>query len=182
MRVSEVRTNSVMTKSNTQANYANKQAFSANTSLVTKKSIIFSVGRAILESEEFLNKLKPVARIRKAIAKANYKSPEDIRLENLVKKHRLEKELQQHNQVISDYKNKEIIPRETKLNEVIKDVLDTPLTNEEINELFRTPPFTNEQINEIVRNGRKSNSTSSFKPLTSEEINELFRKGRKTQK
>lgn len=126
MRVSEVRTNTVgITKSNTKANYANKQAFSALPYVSKTTSRVFSVGRVICEAEEFLSKLNPVAGVKKAIVKANYKSPEDIRIENLVKKHRLEREIKQQNQVIEDYKNKEIIPREEQLKELTKSISDS---------------------------------------------------------
>lgn len=121
MKVNEVRTNYngvINAKTKTKANYANKQAFLANTSLVTKKSIIFSVGRAILEAEDFLIKHNPVAAIKKAIAKANYKSPEDIRIENLVKKYRLERQLRLQNQEISDLKTQKVLPLENQLKEV----------------------------------------------------------------
>lgn len=102
----------------------NKQAFYALPYISKTTGRAFSVGRAILDAEDFLINLNPVAVIRKAIAKANYKSPEDIRIENLVKKYRLEREIKQQNQVIEDYKKQMIIPRENQLKEVIQNISD----------------------------------------------------------
>lgn len=67
MRVSEIRRNTVSTtKTNTKAkafNYAPKQAFEA--SLVSKKGIIFSVGRAICPVLEFFEKMNPAKLFKK---------------------------------------------------------------------------------------------------------------------
>lgn len=168
MRVNEVRTNKVgVTKSNTKANFANKQAFLALPYVSKTISRVFSVAEKIYNFGSALNKLynripvvkdykealaankrlkaslanlnkgldtlqesgevfnNSAASSRKATAKANYKSPEDIRIENLVKKVRLEWELMKHNKVIEDYRNKEIIPRENQLKEVIQSISDS---------------------------------------------------------
>lgn len=65
MRVNEIRTNSVVTKSSTKANYANKQAFSALPYVSKTTSRVFTIGQAFYKVAEFFEKFNPFVKSKK---------------------------------------------------------------------------------------------------------------------
>lgn len=146
MRVNEARTNKIAAINvTTKANYANKQAFLAIPYISKGTSRVFSIAQKLHDFGTYINKnfnpiviMKNIKKTKAAILnlKVEVRSL-DLQKEILSKKLQLKK--------------LELMENHAKLSKSFF----KPLTNEEINELFRTPPFTNEQINEIFRNGLK---------------------------
>lgn len=136
-----------------------KQGFYALPYISKTTSRTFSIAQKIYDFGTYLNKnFNPVVIVRNIKKQKAEIIDLKVEVRSLdLQKEILSKKVQLKNLELMNNNIKiETMKSEANLNNPDSKSFFKPLTNEEINKLFRTPPFTNEQINEIVRNGRKA--------------------------